>query len=216
MHSHHFKERVPWHWHTLVPSLTRMIQKCWILLIFVIFSAFMPFSMLNNCFWLCAERAWPGVGCSHRTVAAEEKQSPQWEKRTAGGASRAHPRGGTVHTQLLFLCVFLLSCCHQMWHCLENVFIYIIHYWTYSMNKICVSKVFGAVQHYHLFSSSFPPFACVFSPHTGISAASWPVHERWAAAVLYQRCRGEWGRVCHLHTVRLLTNITTPLLYIFW
>lgn len=52
-----------------------------------------------------AERAWPGVSGSHRTVAAEEKQNAQWKEWTAGGASRAHTGGGT-----LFLYQVVIKC----------------------------------------------------------------------------------------------------------
>ena len=55
-----------------------------------------------------AERAWPGVSCTYRTVAAEEKQSPEWEKRAAGGAGGAHPRGGT-QWQCVHVCLDMWS-----------------------------------------------------------------------------------------------------------
>lgn len=41
-----------------------------------------------------AERAWLGISSSHRSVAPQEKQGPEWEKRTPGGTSWAHTRGG--------------------------------------------------------------------------------------------------------------------------
>lgn len=47
---------------------------------------------------MSAERAWPGVGGTHRSVAAEEKQNAERQERAAGGASGAHKRGGTANT----------------------------------------------------------------------------------------------------------------------
>lgn len=43
-----------------------------------------------------------------------------------------------------------------------------------------------------------------FIPHLGFAAASWLVHERWAAAVLHQRSGGKWGRIPYLYTVSRL------------
>lgn len=58
--------------------------------------------------------------------------------------------------------------------------------------------------HHLSFYSWCQLLTCVFHTHTGLSAASWPDHERWAATDLHQCCWGEWGRVHGLHTVRAL------------
>lgn len=59
---------------------------------------------------------------------------------------------------------------------------------------------------------SLPHFVKLSSnEHSGVSAASWPVHERWAATVLHQCRWGKWGRVHHLHPVRVVLPVPSDL-----